>query len=126
MPQLPSTCNNQCAYLQHTVPHGSGIRCLAQITIPRLALSLVLLFPTDVFQLRVQVADFRGKCRDMRAVLIDIRSRGPDDNVEVYFDMCVGGRGRRRGETNGMVARLVRSESKLAIVRPTRTNDVMP
>lgn len=62
----------------------------------------------------------------MRAILIDIGSCGSDNNIEVYFDMCVGGRGRRRGEANGVVARLVRSESKLAIVRPTRTDDIMP
>ena len=53
MPQLPRTGSYEYDNLGKTIPYRPGISGLAQIPEILLALSLVLLFPSDILELLV-------------------------------------------------------------------------
>ena len=116
MPHLPRTRRNQHANLRHSVPHRLRVCRLAQIAERGLALTLVLLLPLNVLELHVEVTEFLREFGHVRAIVLRIRFRPADDDIEVQADVC--GREPRgavvAGETDRVVARVVRRERELA------------
>lgn len=96
MPQLPRTRPYQHTNLRHAVPHSPRVRLLARIPIVCLPFTLVLLLPSDILQLRIQVPDFGGEVGHVRAVELDVGAGGANNDVEIEADV-------RRGEPGGIV-----------------------
>ena len=88
MPELPRTRAYKHNNLRDAIPHRAGVGRLAEVAEVRLALALVLLFPADVLQLQVQITQLRGELRDVRPVVLRVRLRRADDDVEVQPDVC--------------------------------------
>lgn len=127
MPQLPRAGQHQHHNLRKTIPHRLRVCLLAQIPKVRLALTLILLLSPDILKLLVQVAQFRGELRDMRAVVLSVRFRASNDDVEVETDVGGGGPGVAGGgrETDGVVSGLVRGEGEAAVVWSASFDDVV-
>lgn len=89
MSQLPCTCQNQNQNLRNTVPDSARIGRLAQVSVIRLALPLVLLLAADVLQFVVEIADLGSETRNMRPVVLDVRLGGSDDDIQIKADVGV-------------------------------------
>jgi hypothetical protein len=89
MPQLPCACCNEHHYLRDTIPHGSSICSLAQISVIRFPLPLILLFASDVLQLLIKVANLRSQTRDVFPVVLDISLCRANRNVKIQTDVVV-------------------------------------
>ena len=74
MSELPHAGGNEYANLQNTIPNSTRVSRLAQVTVTCFAFSLVLLFAPDIVQLLIQVTYLRGKIRNMRAILLNVRA----------------------------------------------------
>ena len=88
MPHLPRARRNQHANLCYRVPHRLRVRRLAQVTECFLALSLILLLPANVFEFHVQVPEFLRELGHVRPVVLGVRFRLADNDVEVQADVC--------------------------------------
>jgi hypothetical protein len=114
VPQLPRASPNQHHDLSDAIPHRSRIRQLAQIPKIRFPLPLILLLPPDILKLHVQLPDLGGDFRDVRAVVVEVRTGFADCDVKVHSNV----RGRREpgradvrgGKADRVVSGIVRGE----------------
>lgn len=126
VPHLPCTCRHQHDDLGKTVPHCSRIRGLAQISVIRFPLALVLLFSPNILQPVIEVADLGRDVGDVMPVLLHVGLGGADDDVQVHSDVRMAEPGGVIGaEADGVVACVVRGKCEAAFQRSDGLDDDM-
>lgn len=128
MPHLPRARRNQHTNLRYRVPHRLRVRRFAHVAERCLALTLVLLLPLDILELQIQISEFLGELGHVRAVVLCVRLRLADDDVEVQAD--VGGREPGTavvaGQADGVVTGVVRREREPAVRGTASLDYIVP